>query len=136
MQRCDLKQENLTMCHQKHISELDNLAKQLWIVHRELTHLGDPLKARSVLDPILDRLEVRTLQLPQHHVAAVNGAQQAYLLAHEARSLLHDNLSGFVDPEVVAAGLLTVARARLQQACQALEKSEWYRSPEKAWKPA
>lgn len=49
------------MCHQKHINELDTLAKQLWMLHRE-----------------------------------------------------------------VAAGLLTVARVRLQQACWSLERGERY----------
>lgn len=114
------------MGHQKHINELDTLAKQLWMLHREVTVVGDPVKARSALDATLDRLEVATIQLPQHRVVVVNAAQQAHSLASEAYSILCDNLSQHVDPEVVAAGLLTVARVRLQQACWILERGERY----------
>lgn len=114
------------MCHQTAINNLDWLAKQLWIVNRELTQVGDPIKARDALDSVIDRIEVNTHRLPQAHVAAVNAAIQSHRLALEAQQVLHDNLSGYVDPEVVASGLLVVARVRLQQACQALERAEWY----------
>lgn len=115
------------MCYQKHIDELDNLAKQMCILHREITVVDDPLKARSALDTTLDRLELAALKLPQHYAVAVNAAQQAHNLASEAYSILHNNLSQHVDPDVVAASLLIVARVRLQQACWSLERGEWYR---------
>jgi len=117
------------MCYLNHISELDQLAKQLYIVNRELTQLGDPIRARSALDSVVDRIEVAAQQAPQHHVAVVNSVAQAHSLALEAQHVLHDNLSAYLDPEVVASGLLVVARVRLQQASRALEVARWAYAP-------
>ena len=117
------------MCLTSTMIELDELAKQLYIVNRELTQVGDPLRARSALDSVIDRIEVASRQAPQHHVAVVNSVQQAHSLALEAQHVLHDNLSAYLDPEVVASGLLVVARVRLQQASRALEVARWTYAP-------
>ncbi len=120
------------MCHKNTIAELDNLAKQLWLVHRELTLLGDPIKAHRALDTVIDRLEVAISRAPQHHVVVINSATQSHRLALEAAQVVFGNAEGHLDPEVVAAGLLTVARVRLQQAVWALERAEWVNGRDKA----
>lgn len=124
------------MCITSTMIELDELAKQLYIVNRELTLVADPIKARSALDSVIDRIEVAAQQAPQHHVAVVNSVAQAHNLALEAQHVLHDNLSAYLDPEVVASGLLVVARVRLQQASRALEAARWAYAPQEAAKSA
>lgn len=106
------------MCMENIEYDLDNLAGCLWVIHRELDIDQD--KVRHLFDRMVDDLETAHKGTPEAHVAVRNSVGEAHSLAQEAFAVLYDNRSGWADNKVMAQGLLTVARLRLQQAIRCI----------------
>lgn len=112
------------------MNELDNQAKLLWIIHRELSLQPNKRDIIQALDVTLRSIDTVGPKVPLSMTQVRAATAEALRLGRDALSVIQGYGSIYTDPQVVVEGLLTVARARLQWASWAVEQAN-----DDAWVP-